>query len=57
MSICDEITPTTPYIQLLSIEGLTEDIIRQWRPDAKNIEQILKQNQSHLDWIKRGEKQ
>jgi len=36
---------------------LTEDIIRQWRPDAKNIEQILKQNQSHLDWIKRGNKQ
>jgi len=57
MSICDEITPTTPYIQLLSVDGLNEEMIRRWRPDAKNIEQILKQNREHLNWIKRVGKQ
>jgi len=48
MSFFNEITPTTRYTELLGIEGLTADMIKLWRPDAKNIEGILKQNKDHI---------
>jgi len=47
-----EITPTITYMELINIEGLTETMIRKWRPEAKNIQQILKQSREHITAIK-----
>jgi len=51
MSICNEITPTTKYTELLSTDGLTEDMVKLWRPHCRNIKGILEQNKKHMKAI------
>ena len=51
MRICNEITPATSYTELLGIHGLTAEMVKLWRPCAKNIEGILMQNERHIKAI------